>query len=226
MFYVSMDSLIKYLLIIMALLFINSVQVYAQSSNSEKQIPAVKTAVNNYMKIYPKSRLKDLYKSFFQDRYGPGHLINDTAAAGRYLLKELDSYTAVSGEIAEPTGWRHNFYRVNLSVIKEGLVPYDLFLDAFVCSANGIKAIPVEEWRKEWIQIEKIIRSMELSLPFCDDDRNEIEQRLKEGNYAGHHSEAFNEAYTPHYRVIGRKIFEEEILPLLEQNRKRTNNNE
>jgi hypothetical protein len=199
----------------MALLFTNSVQVYAQSSNSKKQIHAVKTAVNDYMKIYPKSTLKDLYKSFFQDRYGPGHLIDDTAAAGRYLLKELDSYTTVSGEIAEPTGWRHNFYRVNLSVIKEGLVPYNLFFNAFVRSANGIKAIPVEEWRKEWIQIEKIIKSMKLSLPFYDDDRNEIEQRLKEGNYAGRHSEAFNEAYTPHYRVIGKKIFEEEILPLL-----------
>jgi hypothetical protein len=178
---------------------------------------AVRQAVSRQMDAYPKSTLKDIYKLFFQDRYGPGHIINDTAAAGRYLLDELNSYSTITGEIAEPTGWQHNFYRVNLSVIKNELIPYELFFDAFIRSVNEIEPVPVEEWKKEWSRIEKTVKSMALPLPDYEKDCREIENRLQEGKYAGHHSEAYNEAYTPHYRIISRRIFEEEILPLLEK---------
>jgi hypothetical protein len=189
--------------------------VFAHENNDFAD--AVRKAVNRQMNEYPKSTLKDIYKSFFQDRYGPGHIINDTTAVSRYLLNELNSYSDIRGEIVEPTGWQHNFYRVNLSVIKDKLIPDEIFLDAFIRSANEIKPVPVEEWKKEWRQIEKIIKSMELALPDYDKDSAEIEERLKEGNYVGHHSAAYNEAYTPHYRIISKKIFEEEILPLLEK---------
>jgi len=181
---------------------------------------AVRESVTRQMKQYPKSTLKDIYKSFFQDKYGPGHIINDTTAASRYLLNELNSYSEITEEIAEPTGWQHNFYRVNLSVIKNNLVPYKILLDAFIRSANETEPIPIEDWKNEWYQIEKIIKSMELSLPDYDKDCSEIEEQLKEGNYVGHHSDAYEDAYQPHYRIISKKIFEEEILPLLEKQTK------
>ena len=88
---------------------------------------AVRAAVSRQMQTYPKSTLKDLYKNFFQDKFGPGHIIGDTAAAGIYLRRELASYTECSGDIAEPTGWEGNFLRVNLSVIKTGQIPYATF---------------------------------------------------------------------------------------------------
>ncbi|MDR2009541.1 MAG: hypothetical protein LBQ22_03575 [Bacteroidales bacterium] len=176
----------------------------------------VRDAVNRQMKIYPKSTLKDLYKNFFQDRFGPGHIIADTAAARRYLLNELNSYSVSSGELAEPTGWEQNFYRVNLSVLKDEIIPLDRFLDAFIRSVNEIKPITVEEWQKEWSQIEAVIRSMNLSLPNYDNDYNEIKNRLEEGNYVGHHSKEFNESYAPHYRIISKEIFEKELLPLID----------
>ena len=49
---------------------------------------AVREAVTRQMAAYPQSTLKDLYKNFFQDRFGPGHIIADTAA-GSYLRWEL-----------------------------------------------------------------------------------------------------------------------------------------
>ena len=70
---------------------------------------AVREAVSWQMQTYPKSTLKDLYKNFFQDKFGPGHIISDTTAAGNYLRRELASYTECTGEIAEPTGWEGNF---------------------------------------------------------------------------------------------------------------------
>lgn len=186
-----------------------------QGADKKEFEQAVRSAVERQMQRYPKSTLKDLYKNFFQDKFGPGHLIGDTAAAGNYLRKELASYTVVSGEVAEPTGWEGNFLRVNLSVIKTGQIPYPVFFDAFVRSVNGISPMPVSEWQKEWEQIEAVIRSMKLSLPDYEADRKEIDDRLNKGEYVGHHSRVFEDTYTPHYRIIRKDIFENELKPLL-----------
>lgn len=180
---------------------------------------AVRAAVSRQMQTYPESTLKDLYKNFFQDKFGPGHIISDTTAAGNYLRRELASFTECTGDVAEPTGWEGNFLRVNLSVIKDGQIPYPVFFDAFVRSVNGIRPVTVAEWQKEWLQIEAIIRTMEPDLPGYEADRKEIEERLKRGEYVGHHSKAFEAAYSPHYRIISRDIFEKELKPLLRPSR-------
>lgn len=176
---------------------------------------AVREAVNYQLQKYPKSTLKDLYKNFFQDKFGPGHLMRDTVAAGNYLRQELASYTETEGAIAEPTGWEGNFLRVNLSVIKNNQVPYDIYFDAFVRSVQGIQPISIAEWQEEWSWVESIIRSMNLSLPDYEADRKEIEDRLNDGNFVGHHSQTFEDNYSPHYRIISREIYEKELMPLI-----------
>lgn len=176
---------------------------------------AVRQAVTRQMETYPKSTLKDLYKNFFQDKFGPGHIISDTTGAGNYLRRELASYAVAEGALAEPTGWEGNFFRVNLSVIKNNQIPYDRYFDAFVRSVNGIRPVPVSEWQKEWHRIEAVIRSMNLSLPGYEEDQAEIEERLDKGEYVGHHSKVFEDTYSPHYRIISKEIFEKEILPFL-----------
>jgi hypothetical protein len=176
---------------------------------------AVKSAVIRQMQDYPQSTLKDLYKNFFQDRFGPGHLVQDTAASGNYLRYELASFDRASGAYYEPTGWEGNYFRVNLSIIKENLVPYDVYFDAFVRSVNGITPPPVEEWAKEWRDIDAVIQKMNLSLAHCEADRQEIFSKLEQGEYVMHHSKPFEENYSPHYRIMEKSIFEREIKPLL-----------
>ncbi|KKB60352.1 hypothetical protein [Parabacteroides gordonii] len=185
----------------------------AEKTDFEK---AVRQAVERQMQTYPKSTLKDLYKNFFQDKFGPGHIVSDTTAAANYLRREMASYTDTKGEIAEPTGWEGNFYRVNLSVIKKGQIPYPVYFDAFIRSVNGIRPVPVAEWQKEWEQIEAVIRSMDLSLPGYEEDKKEIDDRLSRGEYVGHHSRIFEDSYSPHYRIISKDIFEEELQPLIQ----------
>lgn len=194
-----------------------SILLYTSLQAVEKDVfnEAVRNAVVRQMKAYPKSTLKDLYKNFFQDKFGPGHIISDTTSAGNYLRRELASYSEIEGEIAEPTGWEGNFYRVNLSVIKEGKIPYQTYFDAFIRSVQGIQPVAVSDWKKEWQAIELIIRFMNLSLPGYADDRKEIEERLERGEYVGHHSKVFEETYSPHYRIISKQIFEKELQPML-----------
>jgi hypothetical protein len=172
---------------------------------------AVQAAVQRQLKIYPQSELKDLYKHFFQDAFGPGHLLSDTAAAGNYLRRELASFDKADGPIMEPTGWQGKFYRVNLSVLKEKKIPYEVFFDAFVRSVSSIEMPPLEDWAQEWKAIEQIISSMSLSLPNYETDKAEILEQLAQGLYVGHHSQAFGAHYAPHYRIISKDIFDNEL---------------
>lgn len=187
------------------------------------QEATIRKVVERQMNIYPRSTLRDLYKNFFQDRFGPGHILADTAAAGRYLRSELESRNAWQGPIYEPTGYEGNFYRLNLSVITTGVIPYELYFDAFVRSVNGLKPMPVEEWIGEWRTIETVIARMNLQLPRYEEEKREIEALLQSGKYAMHHSRDFVEAYDPHYRIIEKTIFENELLPLINSKTKKNN---
>jgi len=198
------------------ILFILSAIICCVACNTQPSFEnAVKKAVHEQMAVYPYSTLNDLYKNFFQDRFGPGHLIPDTAAAGDYLRYELASFDKTSGAYYEPTGWEGCFYRVNLSVIKDNLVPYDIYFDAFVRSVNQIVPIALTQWKTEWIAIESVIRTMNLSLTGYEKDRQEILEMLEQGEYVIHHSPQFEQHYSPHYRIIEKTIFENEIKPYL-----------
>lgn len=180
------------------------------NDNKEKQIRA---AVENQLNTYPESTLQDLYKNFFQDRFGPGHIVADTLSAGAYLDSELASLGQTEGADYEPTGYNGNFYRVNLSVVKKGLISRNDFFDAFIRSVSGIQTITPDEWEKEWTEIESVIGAMDLPLADYMQERDSIFSLLRQGKYVMHHSEVFSENYDPHYRIIERKIFLEEILP-------------
>jgi hypothetical protein len=184
---------------------------------------AIMNAVEKQMEMYPKSTLRDLYKNFFQDYFGPGHIIANTDAANNYLRQELSSVTEFEGDDYEYTGYRGKMVRVNLKVIADGRVPYDKYLDAFLRSVNGITPPSIEEWKAEWAKIDSVIMTMDIVLDNAEKDHQEITQLLNENKFVMHHSRQFNEHYAPHYRIIERKIFEEEILPLIGENNKKTN---
>ena len=175
----------------------------------------IRQSVERQLELYPESTLRDLYKNFFQDRFGPGHIIADPSAADKYLRYELENAESFEGLDYEPTGYDGHFFRVNLGVIADGRVPYDKYFDAFVRSVNAIQPISVEQWRGEWHEIDSVIMTMGLELENMAHDRAEIKALIDEGKYVMHHSDRFNEHYQPHYRIIERGIFEREIMPLI-----------
>lgn len=178
----------------------------------------VHTAVERMLSDYPASTLQDIYKSFFQDRFGPGHIVADTAQAAVYLRHELESVDNLDVKLYEPTGEHCNYYRVALAAIASGKVPFDTYLSCFLRSVREVEAVDVEVWAAEWALKEKVIASMDLGLPEYAEDAAAIEEMLSSGHYAVHHSKQYNAHYAPHYRIIAKDIFEAEILPLLEGN--------
>lgn len=189
------------------------------------QPSATEKAIKQQLLDYPESRVQDIYKSFCQDNLGPGHLIPDPQSARNYLESELRSFREDldSAKYDAPTvlycpvGDNGNYVRVDLSVVLDGLVSEDAFLDAFVRSANEGKRLTEEQWVAKWKEVEKVIRKGFPVIPNAREDLEEIDTRVEKGDLIMHHSEAYSEAYNPHYRIIAKDIFEKEIKPLIDR---------
>lgn len=179
---------------------------------------SVEQWVTRLTEQYPKARLLDIYKSCFQDYMGAEHLVGDIESARNYLEQELSTTTAYEllPWYYEPCGINGNYVRVSLLAVHQGKISPDVLLDAFVRSANGPNRPSVQAWADRWHEITAVIEKMGLDLPHQREDMEWIEQVLAQGRYAISHSPDYREAYMPHYRIVRRDIFEQELLPLLQ----------
>lgn len=196
----------KIKIIVLIVLAVSFVSIILAKSPDNKYAETV----SRHLKEYPETTLRDIYKSFFQDYFGPGHIVEDTVSAKKYLKYELKNMSSSSLPYYEPAGLGLNFYRGNLSIIKDGIMSEDEFFNAFIESADSFSLPPVEEWNIEW---QKIVGYIPSELPDYSEDKEMIDSILSEGKYAIHHSRRYNDAYHPHYRIISKKVFEDKILP-------------
>jgi len=167
---------------------------------------AVKASVSRQLETCPESRLQDLYKSFFQDRFGPGHIISDRQSALDYILSEYASADTLMGPRTESCGWQGNYVRVNLSVLADGFMKAEELADALMASAKEVKDEDIQGWKAEWAEILAIIEKDYPGIPDLQEDKARIDELLSSGQYACHHSAAYNAAYHPHYRIIAKEL--------------------
>ena len=170
--------------------------------------PAVKMAVELQMKNYPASTLQDIYKGFFQDEYGSGHLVEDYDFAREYFDLELDDMVSRGMHEVEPCGEGKNFVRVPMDLVKDGMIPDNEFFMAFFEGAGKFKEPDIRQWREKWDHIEKEIEKMDLRLPNFEKDKQALTRLLFTGQPAIHHSQAYNDAYDPHYRIMSNEQWE------------------
>lgn len=176
---------------------------------------AVETTICLEIKFHPEATLLDLYKNFFQGKFGPGHLIENRQSAEKYLKYELAEAEEFDSVLIQPVGYEEKFYRVNLRLIKENKLESEKLLDALLASANLVSKPEIAKWEEEWNSILKIIEEMDLNLPSFEEDKEKIKKNLREGKVIGHHSESYFQNYHPHYRIV-HKTQMEELLQTLE----------
>ena len=174
---------------------------------------AVRSAIERQLATYPESTLQDIYKSFYQEHFGPGHIISDTASARRYLMHELSEMDETSSPYFEPTGSQGDFVRVYLSAVADSLITSEQLLDALIKSANSWQD-PTVSWLEKWEAIVSIIQANKIELEGFETDLPLLTEAAQ-NNQAVHHSRRYNEAYHPHYRIVERSIFEIELKPSL-----------
>ncbi len=171
---------------------------------------AVLKIVGSILERYPLSRLPDIYKSFFQDEFGPGHLLSDPGRARAYLAEELGSMVSRGRRAAEPCGLGLRFCRLPLDLVADGIIPEEAYFSAFAASAAAFGMPDPETWRERWMLIESVIAEEYRGLEGFAWDSMRIRESLGNGVSAMGHSEVYRRAYEPHYRVFtieGQQLF-------------------
>ncbi len=195
------------LLLVLAL--VCSFSLFGQSNDTI----AMRSAIERQLVTYPESTLQDIYKSFYQEHFGPGHIISDTASARRYLMRELSEMSKTQSPYFEPTGSQGDYVRVYLSAVSDSLITAEQLLDAFVRSANS-RQEPTVSWMEKWEAIVSIIQANKIELEGFETDLPLLTEAAR-NHQAVHHSRSYNVAYHPHYRIMERSIFERELEPAL-----------
>ena len=186
-----------------------SFSIFGQSIDTA----AVRSAIERQLATYPESTLQDIYKSFYQEHFGPGHIISDTASARRYLMHELSEMNQTASPYYEPTGCQGDYVRVHLSAVANSLITAEQLLDALIRSANSWQE-PGINWLEKWETIVSVIQANKMEIEGLEADLPLLTEAAR-NNQAVHHSRRYNEAYHPHYRIVERSIFELELKPSL-----------
>ena len=166
---------------------------------------AIRTMCQDIHNRYPLATLQDIYKTCYQDFFGAEHLMNDTAAARQYIHYELEQCRDTDLSLMpdyEPTGFRHRFVRVNFSNLVESQLTEEQLVMMFIDAAAHDNAFG-SDWPSEWRLIEQIALGVNPEWAAASLQAELTE--AAENNYAVRHSEAFRNAYNPHYRIVRNK---------------------
>ena len=163
---------------------------------------AIRSMCKEIVQRYPQATLQDVYKTCFQDFFGAEHLLSDTAAAHQYLKAEIAA-TEVQDMSAmpmyEPTGFRHRFTRVNLSLVHSGEMSEDELFARFAEAAGTNNAFS-DKWEEEWKKVEAIALEVQ---PAWSDSALQAELRYAASvQRPVRHSETFRQTYHPQYLII------------------------
>lgn len=161
-------------------------------------LAAVQQLCEDMVNRYPAATLQDLYKTCYQDFFGPGHMVADSASALAYIHHEVEDVTG-DGAKDELTGFRHRFVRLDLRRVALGELSEQEVLRRFMDAANT--ATPVHnDWPGEWKQIEAI--ALQVHPQWQDSTLQDALHEAAAKKAAVHHSESYRSTYKPHYRII------------------------
>ena len=166
---------------------------------------------------HPNQTLQDVYKSCYQDEYGPGHLISNESSAINSLLQEINTiekdYTPIT--LFEKTGIYGNYLRVDLTLVRDGVIPFFVLFRALTISATIGGQKSDENWSTIWSEIVEEVKNAELKFENFEADLENLERISKSEDKVVHHSEMYENIYHPHYRIIEKNAFEKFIQPFI-----------
>ena len=159
-----------------------------------------KELILKHFKRYPKMQLEDMFKFLFHSAFGCDHLVESYEKALAYINYEFNNLKPTKSHTESLDG---NYSRVYLGIINKGLSKETL-AKLFYLSAKKEEAGPTL-LKEKLLVLESLILNNEL--PFNHNDFCTFCAEWEKLNYpAIHHSKAFNQEYTPSYRVISNKF--------------------
>ena len=201
----------KYIFLFIFIFALLTIKSYSYSSYKNLSI-LIKQIEN-----HPKQTLQDVYKSCYQDEYGPGHLIPNETTAINSLLQEINSIEEDYNPITlfEETGLNGNYLRVDLTLVQKEVVPFFVLFRALIISANIGSQKTDDDWSNIWTEIVDEIRNSTLTFENFEEDVVRLDEISKSKDKVVHHSELYENTYHPHYRIIEKSVFEKYIKPFI-----------
>ena len=188
------------------------IKVLSKSSN-EIDLSILREQIENH----PNQTLQDVYKSCYQDEYGPGHLISNESSAINSLFQEINSiekdYSPTT--LIEKTGIHGNYLRVDLTLVRDGIVPFFVLFRALKISATIGGQKSDKNWDKIWNEIAQAIIDSDIRFENFEEDLDRLEKISKSDDKVVHHSEMYEDTYHPHYRIIEKNVYNDVIKPYI-----------
>ena len=163
---------------------------------------------NELVDRYPKCEAKDLYKTLYQDEFGPGHIISSWANARAYLEREIASMPAHDEYgLVEPCGPSGRMLRLNLrTALAEG-IGVDTIIALMKTSMERLQPDTLA-FLQQWDAVRELAKQRKL--PLTSAQIEEFDQTLgPDGLDVIHHSNVYMMNYAPAYRVILTSVYNE-----------------
>ncbi len=173
------------------------------------RIQLLKSEINLELQYHPKAQLTDLFKLLSQSAFGPGHNIQNIDVAYKYYLEELNNSEVFDQISIQPCLYFNDFYRINLSLVKYGLIPVDELFRWFIESSNVICITSESEFYNEWDLVLEVIKQEKMIFNEFEKEMEYLNEIMKKNRFLCHHSEIYKNSYHPHYRIV-----HERLIPL------------
>ena len=195
------------------LLIIFTLKISTKSNQIKRDLSILIEQIKNH----PNQTLQDVYKSCYQDEYGPGHLIANESSSLNYILEETNSIEIDYNPPTsfELTGLEGNYVRVDLNLVKNETIPFLVLFKALLLSAEIGNQKTDNEWDKIWSNIVEEIKNLDFKFENFEEDIKRLDIISKSDDKVVHHSDLYENIYHPHYRIIEKNIFEKYIKPFI-----------
>lgn len=149
--------------------------------------------------LYPKMEPIDVIKLLYQNEFGGGHLIKDSASSLSYLKKEYENTTKDKDSLLF-VDIGNNIIRVNLSAIDFYNISVEKLNELFVSSSNETKG-SIDSFKEKIEYVKRLAKDNFFN--FSYDDFSLLLKKYEKANYPMvSHSDTYRKLYKPAYRII------------------------
>jgi uridine kinase/predicted membrane protein len=158
----------------------------------------IRELVKGQLKLYPKAKEIDILKAIYQNEFGAGHMISDSALCLKLVKDELKTLEENTGDPVEKLGG--DLSRLHIRAIPQTGLSSETFAKIFMLTAVRARG-----------NKESFLRKVNAFKKYCNDENKDFSEKsidaaveMWEAGGGGlfRHSDTFRNAYHPAYRVV------------------------
>jgi len=190
------------------ILFASTLALLSCGQRSPSHDDPLARFAHDYKLHYPHAEVQDLYKTLYQEHFGPGHIIPSRVRAQERLEAEIQRMSSGGDEaLFSYCGPSRSMIQLNLRPALAAGISADTILMLMFESMERLHTDTVA-----FLQVWDHARSLARDgiLPWGEQEFEEFESQLPPSGLAViHHSVRYMENYAPAYRVVLTEVFNE-----------------